>query len=76
MTIDEAIEKYKLNEPRTFITMPRRKVYLLDNENKVLFDLGRNTTEAEYKTRAETVQKWWGLWGAHAFKLGYERRGK
>ena len=76
MTIDEAIEKYKLDEPRTFITMPRQKVYLLDNENKVLFDLGRNTTEAEYQVRADTVRKWWGLWGLCAFKTGYEQRGE
>ena len=76
MTIEEAAEKYKLNEPRIFITMPRRKLYLLDNEEKVLFEMGRNTTEAEYKSRADTVQKWWGLWGLCAFKTGYEQRGK
>lgn len=76
MTIYEAVEKYKLNEPKMFITIPRRKVYLLDNENKVLFDLGRNTTEAEYQVRADTVLKWWGLWGLMWFKMGYEKRGK
>ena len=43
---------------------------------KCLIDLGRNTTEAEYRLRANTVQKWWGLWGLCAFKTGYEQRGK
>ena len=43
---------------------------------KCLIDLGRNTTEAEYQSRANTVQKWWGLWGLCAFKTGYEQRGK
>lgn len=43
---------------------------------KCLIDLGRNTTKAEYQVRADTVQKWWGLWGLCAFKTGYEQRGK
>ena len=43
---------------------------------KCLIDLGRNTTEAEYQVKADTVQKWWGLWGLCAFKTGYEQRGK
>ena len=43
---------------------------------KHLIDLGRNTTEAEYQVREDTVQKWWGLWGLCAFKTGYEKRGK
>lgn len=43
---------------------------------KCLIDLGRNTTETEYQVRADTVQKWWGLWGLCAFKTGYEQRGK
>ena len=43
---------------------------------KHLIDLGRNTTKAEYQVRADTVQKWWGLWGLCAFKTGYEQRGK
>lgn len=41
-----------------------------------LIKLGKNTTEAEYKARVDTVQKWWGLWGLMWFKTGYEKRGE
>ncbi len=74
MTADEAIEKYV---PRAFIRkVPKQKVYLVDRDDEVLFEMGRNTSKAEYKSRADTVQKWWGLWGLCAFKTGYEHRGK
>lgn len=41
-----------------------------------IYKLGQNTTEAEYKKRADVVLKWWGIWGLCAFKTGYEQRGK
>ena len=41
-----------------------------------LITLGKGTTEAEYPVRADTVLKWWGLWGLMWFKTGYEQRGK
>ena len=73
MTADEAIKKCV---PRAFTReVPKQKVYLLDNEDDVLFEMGRNTTKTQYQARADTVQKWWGLWGLCAFKTGYERRG-
>lgn len=57
--------------------LPNWKLILFENSTEqFLFDLGRNTTEAEYQVRADTVQKWWGLWGLCAFKTGYEQRGK
>ena len=43
-------------------------------EGYFLIDFGKNTTEEEYKVRADIVQKWWGLWGLMLFKSGYERR--
>ncbi len=74
MTTDEAIEKYV---PRAFTReVPKQKVYLVDSDEEVLFEMGRNTTKAEYQVRADTVQKWWGFWGLCAFKTGYEQRGK
>ena len=57
--------------------LPNWKLILCENSTELfLVNLGRNTTETEYKNRADTVQKWWGLWGLCAFKTGYEQRGK
>lgn len=41
---------------------------------RFLIVLGKNTTATEYEKRAETVQKWWGLWGLLLFKMGYENK--
>ena len=57
--------------------LPNWKLILCENNTELfLIEMGRNTTEAEYQVRADTVQKWWGLWGLCAFKTGYEQRGK
>ena len=64
----------KIEYSRVF---PNWKLILFENSTeKCLFELGRNTTKAEYKSRADTVQKWWGLWGLCAFKTGYEQKGE
>lgn len=39
-----------------------------------IYKLGQNTTEAEYKKRADVVLKWWGIWGLTEFKLGYQNK--
>ena len=66
------IEKYK---PKEIYSIQTGKIEEFHYTN-FIYKLGQNTTEAEYKRRADVVLKWWGIWGLTEFKLGYKNRGK
>lgn len=46
-----------------------------DHTLSMLYKMGLDTSEKQYPVRLDIVQKWWGVWGSYAFKLGYEKRG-
>lgn len=68
--------------PKMFFSQKAFREYQMEQHIKsehtlsMLYKMGLDTSEKQYPVRLDIVQKWWGLWGARAFKLGYEKRGK
>ena len=67
--------------PKIFTTRKSFREYQLeraigyDHTLSMLYKMGLDTSEKQYPVRLDIVQKWWGVWGSYAFKLGYEKRG-